>query len=397
MADRRGPGHVALGCRVADLTSSVPDIPVTVQDRLSRAAAAAEQLSAVLWETLHAEAAAGHASTAAALSERLAELARSVGLLCTIGGEPTPADGGSEGVRAAGAPASGQGPGSAPAQARHGGSPEVRPVAPAPAAGRHGSSLEGGAAQPAYGEGWPREQAGIAERARPDVGSRPGGHEPASLIDERRPSDMRPSDMRSSEPRSSELSSSELSSSDMSPIEVRDVRQAEVRDVAQAEVRDVGQAEVSPWRAAVQRRLQRFAQDGTPFSVMVLEVLDAVRLQLAQPPQEAQQLAYEIEAAIAGALRPADSLTREAAGRYWLIAPDTGAVLARSLAEQLAAAVGGALSHRGAPIRLTVGIAICPDHGQEPDALLGHADMDLYAAQAAGRSVGGFEGGAPPR
>lgn len=336
------------------------------QDRISRAAAAAEQLSAVLWETLHAEAAAGRAGSVAALSQRLAQVAGSVEALAATGG----GGGGSVPGEARGVRASAPG-GSRPGAAEgwRGASSEGAAAEPRTAEGRHGTfdapaawpgaterwrggAFEGAATEPGPAEQRRGELGGRAEGSISDVEEGAAGHERASLVDEQRA-------RRSPE-----------------AIEVRDVRRTEG----------------SAWRSAVQRRLARFAEEGAPFSVLVVEVLDAVRLALAQPPEEAQRLTCAIETAIAAVLRPADSLIREAEGRYWLIAPDTGAALARSLAEQLAAAAGGSASHRGAPIRVTVGIAVCPEHGRDADTLIGHADMDLYAAQAAGRSVGGFDG-----
>jgi GGDEF domain-containing protein len=82
--------------------------------------------------------------------------------------------------------------------------------------------------------------------------------------------------------------------------------------------------------------------------------------------------------------RPGGSLTREAPGRFWLIAPAIGPLRVGALAEQIADAVRRAVSHRGGPVEVAVGTALCPDDGLEAAALAAHADVALYAARADG-------------
>lgn len=163
----------------------------------------------------------------------------------------------------------------------------------------------------------------------------------------------------------------------VAPIEIRDVRAADGEDAS--------------WMGAVQRRLERYAEDRVPFALLLVELLDSERMRAALAPIDACRQLQALERAIAEQLRPADSLLRELDGRYWLLAPDADAAAAHSLAERLAAAARRSGSHRSAPLEVAVGIALCPAHGLDAETLIGHADVDLYAAQAAGRSVGGFE------
>ena len=141
------------------------------------------------------------------------------------------------------------------------------------------------------------------------------------------------------------------------------------------------------WIASIGRRLERHERDGVPFAVLLVELADVERLRHAELPGEVARLTGLVETALANKLRPADSLTRESPGRYWLLAPETDASSARALAGRLAEAVRGAASHRGAPLEVAVGIAICPVDGSQAAALAAHADIALYAAQAAGRPV----------
>ena len=141
------------------------------------------------------------------------------------------------------------------------------------------------------------------------------------------------------------------------------------------------------WIASIGRRLERYERDGLPFAALLVELADVGRLRHAELPGEVARLTGLVEAALAGELAPADSLTRESPGRYWLLAPETDASSARALAGRLAEAVRGAASHRGAPLEVAVGIAVCPVDGSQAAVLAAHADLALYAARAAGRPV----------
>lgn len=262
-------------------------------ERTSRAAEAAQQLSAALWEALHEQLRAGSPQQVAMLAQRIAETSRSVSELALMQG--------------------GQAGEDAPAR-------QAASVAPA------GSKLD---------EIDVREQAIAAPVPA------------AVIVDER----------------------SEIV---QEPIAIRDARRSH-RD--------------TPWATAVQRRLDRYLSDRQRFAVMLVELLDAERLRLAQSPLDAERQVRDVESAMVQQLRPADTLVREEDGRYWLLAPDTDASAARALASAMAGAARRCGSHRGAPLEVAVGIALCPAHGVQADALLGHAEVDLYAAQAGGRTL----------
>ena len=153
---------------------------------------------------------------------------------------------------------------------------------------------------------------------------------------------------------------------------------------ADIEIRDE-RAERGPtaWIGSIGRQLLRFEQDGLPFAVLLLEPLEIERLRRAESSAELLLLADRIEAALAAW---SDSLTRESPGRYWLLAPDTDRDAAVRLVERMELAVASAVRHRGAPLELAVGSAVCPDDGREAPALAAHADVGLYAARSAART-----------
>lgn len=152
--------------------------------------------------------------------------------------------------------------------------------------------------------------------------------------------------------------------------------------------RDERRAESGSWEAAVERRLERHAHDGSPFALLAIEADGVERLRASQGDDgEVDQLLEALERGLAAELRPADQLLREEPGRYWVTAPDTGPAVGRLLAERLAEAAGHAASHRGVGLTISIGVATCPEDGTDPDSLAGKADRSLFAARAAGTPV----------
>ena len=172
------------------------------------------------------------------------------------------------------------------------------------------------------------------------------------------------------------------------------------------EIRDErGEQGPAAWIGSIGCQLERFKQDRLPFAVLLIELLEVERLLRGEPPAELTRLADQVEDALAAELRSfagdasrrgsrsdvldvrrSGLLTRQSPGRYWLLAPDTDRPSARRLAERLARAVASAVTYRGAPLEVVVGVAVCPEDGLQAPALAAQADMGLYAAHSAVRS-----------
>jgi GGDEF domain-containing protein len=143
------------------------------------------------------------------------------------------------------------------------------------------------------------------------------------------------------------------------------------------------------WIRSIGRELERFAAEARPFAVLLIELMDVERLSRTELPEEVLRLAARVERTLELELRTiserrAGSLTREAPGRFWLLAPGVGVLRAGALADQVAHAVRGSVSHRGQPLEIAVGVAVAPDDGLQAPALAAHADVALYAARAGG-------------
>lgn len=145
----------------------------------------------------------------------------------------------------------------------------------------------------------------------------------------------------------------------------------------------------APWTTAIERRVSRHREDGLPFAVLCLEIVDAERIAAADIEGSAVRALEAAEGAVLAELRPADALVRERPGRYWLTAPDTDGDEARTLAHRIATRVQDAASHHGTPLQVAVGLAACPADGTGAAELEGRAEEGLFAAQAAGLRVAG--------
>jgi GGDEF domain-containing protein len=157
------------------------------------------------------------------------------------------------------------------------------------------------------------------------------------------------------------------------------------------EIRDERREEgPTAWIGSIGAQLERFEQDGQPFAVLLVELMDIERLRREEVPEDLARLAGQMEQALAGALGTRSaSLTRERPGRCWVLAPETDVPGAELLAQRLTSAVASRSSHRGLALAVAIGTAVCPDGGREAPALAAHADVSLYAARSAMRTPAG--------
>ena len=165
------------------------------------------------------------------------------------------------------------------------------------------------------------------------------------------------------------------------------------------------------WIGAIGARLERFGEDGVPFAVLLAEVLDAERLRAHEPPGEPERVTAALEQVLraelrarartrtglhlGAGLREEGSLTRERAGRLWMLVPDTDRSGALRLAERLEEFASALRTSRGNRVAVVVGAASCPQDGREASALAAHADVGVYAARAHARRSPGV--GEPAR
>lgn len=313
----------------------------TVAERLVRAARAAQQLCEVLWEALHEELHHPNAERIAQLSERLAEVSSTVAMLAVAAPHPVTTH-------------------SPPPAA------SLSPTVP-PAGTSDTASTDTSLSDPPMAERRTSPVPSEPEPSRPDppppaalqsITTRTGEYTHTLLVDEQ-------DHAAPPEPLASVQS--------IQPeIEIRDVRREEGP---------------SAWVSSVGALLARHAEDGLPFAVLLVEIVDVARLERSETPHDLHGLVAQVESALGRGMRATDQLSRETLGRYWLVAPQTNGTGARMLAERLARLVRTSASHRGVPLEVAIGIAVCPDDGTEAPALAARADLGVYSARATGRSI----------
>lgn len=139
-----------------------------------------------------------------------------------------------------------------------------------------------------------------------------------------------------------------------------------------------------PWATAVVRRMERLVTEGVPSALLAVDVDDADRLLAADLHGAAREALDRAERALRDELRPGDSAVRERDGRLWIVAGATDLEGARALSRRLVHAVGALPPLEGAPLRVSIGIAVSPDDGMDAASLVAHADEGVFAARAAG-------------
>jgi GGDEF domain-containing protein len=138
---------------------------------------------------------------------------------------------------------------------------------------------------------------------------------------------------------------------------------------------------------ALADEIARAERIGTPLSLLLIELDDADRMLAVEAPGEAEAMFARFAEAVRSAARRQDVLASESATRAWIIARDTDRAGADALALRVGAAVREAPSWRGAPLGVSVGVAVLGEDGTDPDGLVEAAEEARFAAVASGIPV----------
>jgi GGDEF domain-containing protein len=96
-------------------------------------------------------------------------------------------------------------------------------------------------------------------------------------------------------------------------------------------------------------------------------------------------------------MRRKDILVSETDTRAWIVARDTGRIGAQALGARVVGAVRHADWWRGAPLTVSVGVAVLKEDGRDRAALIDAAEEARFAAAASGVGIirAADEGDAP--
>ena len=110
-------------------------------------------------------------------------------------------------------------------------------------------------------------------------------------------------------------------------------------------------------------------RSGSALSLLLVELDDADRVHAAEPSQERSATFGRFAQAVRSVVRREDMLVCETDSRAWIIARETGRAGAQALASRIAAAVEQAPPWRGAPMTVSVGVAVFGEDGRDAASL----------------------------
>jgi GGDEF domain-containing protein len=154
---------------------------------------------------------------------------------------------------------------------------------------------------------------------------------------------------------------------------------------------DLVEGDEQVWVGVLDRELTRAQRSGSPLSLLLLELEEAERVMAVEPPGEAAATFSRFAQTVRGVMRRQDILACESDARAWIIARDTGRAGAQALAARTAGSVRMAQAWRGAPLTVSIGLAVLGEDGADSEELIDSAEQARLAAAAEG--VGVFRDG----
>jgi len=141
------------------------------------------------------------------------------------------------------------------------------------------------------------------------------------------------------------------------------------------------------WIGALRDEIVRAAQARSPLSLLLVELEEAERMLVSESRGGATATFGRFAQAVRTAVRNRDVLACETESRAWIIARDTGRAGAQALGSRIVTAVPAEESWRGAPLTVSVGLAVLGEDGHNATALIEAAEQTRFAAQASGIGI----------
>jgi GGDEF domain-containing protein len=163
-----------------------------------------------------------------------------------------------------------------------------------------------------------------------------------------------------------------------------EAREAEAREpVPDSTQRDAG----ALWVSALDDDIAQSIHSSAPLALLLVDLDDADRVLAVERHAEASATFGRFAQAVRAVVRRQDILACETDTRAWIIARDTARAGAQALGSRIAHAVGDAATWRGAPLRVSVGVAVLGEDGYDSVSLIGAAEEASFAAAASGIGV----------
>ena len=145
------------------------------------------------------------------------------------------------------------------------------------------------------------------------------------------------------------------------------------------------------WVGALRDEIVRAGRARLPLSLLLVELEEAEKILAIEPHAEVSATFGRFAQAVRGSVRRRDVLAAESDSRAWIIARDTGRAGAQALGSRIAETVPGQGSWRGAPLTVSVGLAVLGEDGHNASSLIEAAEQTRFAAEASGIGILGGE------
>jgi len=170
-----------------------------------------------------------------------------------------------------------------------------------------------------------------------------------------------------------------------------DVRRA-LRPVEPADTEEPEPAEPAGeggalWLGALESEIARAQSGRAPLSLLLAELDETERVLAVEPAAEASATFGRFAQAVRSVVRRQDILAGESESRAWIIARDTGRAAAQALGSRVTRAVRDAEAWRGAPMTVSVGLAVLGEDGDDAERLIEVAEETALAAAASGIGI----------
>jgi hypothetical protein len=145
------------------------------------------------------------------------------------------------------------------------------------------------------------------------------------------------------------------------------------------------------WVGALRDEIVRAARARLPLSLLLVELEEAEKMLQIEPRAEVSATFGRFAQAVRGSVRRRDVLAAETDSRAWIIARDTGRAGAQALGSRIAMSVPREGKWRGAPLTVSVGVAVLGEDGHNATSLIDAAEQTRFAAEASGIGIVGGE------
>jgi diguanylate cyclase (GGDEF)-like protein len=143
-----------------------------------------------------------------------------------------------------------------------------------------------------------------------------------------------------------------------------------------------GAAELHAYLAVLAAEHRRYSH---PFAVMLVDIDGLQRINEAYGLEVGDRMLTVVANAVSGQVRSVDRAFRLTEDEFCIVSPHQVASTIQPLADRLTSSLNGWRHHDGPRMSVTVGVASCPEHGEDPERLLQVAEEATYSAKASGR------------